>query len=237
LDPQELVRGQLESPHATIVRTWNARDTLTLFFFSSFDIGRANGAPTLGWEDTIAFLSLPLFLVVSQYVSMQLMQPKTDDPAQQQSNLILKLLPLMIGWFSLNVPAALGIYWVTNNIITTATSVIIKNTMKAQPVSVAGGSGSSSRAAEPPTIFSPPREKPAGFGTSSSATAAKAIDAEVVPPKPKVEVEKKVAEPVVEEIAVEDPAPSAEAGEGANASEEGSKKKAGKTTRRKKRKN
>jgi YidC/Oxa1 family membrane protein insertase len=192
-----------------------------------------NGVPTLGWEDTIAFLSLPLFLVVSQFVSMQLMQPKTDDPAQQQSNLILKLLPLMIGWFSLNVPAALGIYWVTNNIITTATSVIIKNTMQAQPVAVAGGSGASSRAAEPPSIFAPPREKPAGFGS----TSAKAIDAEVVPPKPKVEAAKKAVEPVVEEITTEEVASSAETGEGTNASDESSTKKAGKSTRRKKRKN
>lgn len=193
----------------------------------------------LGWEDTIAFLSLPLFLVVSQFVSMQLMQPKSDDPAQQQSNLILKLLPLMIGWFSLNVPAALGIYWVTNNIITTATSLIIKNTMQVQPVSVGGGSASSSRAAEPPSIFAPPREKPAGFGatSTSSAASAKAIDAEVVTPKPKVEVEKKVVEPVVEEITVEDVSSPVEPGEGAGASDEGSKKKAGKSTRRKKRKN
>ena len=54
---------------------------------------------------------------------MELMQPKTQDPNQQQANVILKFLPLMIGWFSLNVPAALCIYWVANNIITTATTV------------------------------------------------------------------------------------------------------------------
>jgi YidC/Oxa1 family membrane protein insertase len=191
----------------------------------------------LGWEDTIAFLSLPLFLVVSQFVSMQLMQPKTDDPAQQQSNLILKLLPLMIGWFSLNVPAALCIYWVTNNIITTATSLIIKNTMQVQPISAGGGSAAaSSRAAEPPTIFAPPREKPAGFGTTSSAASAKAIDAEVVPTKPKAEVEKKEVE-ALEEIIAEEFDLAAEAGEGAGSRDEGSKKKSGKSTRRKKKKN
>jgi YidC/Oxa1 family membrane protein insertase len=177
-------------------------------------------------------------LVVSQFVSMQLMQPKTDDPAQQQSNLILKLLPLMIGWFSLNVPAALCIYWVTNNVITTATSLIIKNTMQVQPISAGGGSAAaSSRAAEPPTIFAPPREKPAGFGTTSTAASVKAIDAEVVPTNPKVEVEKKLVEADVEEITVEDVPSSAEAGDGSGSSDEGSKKKSGKSTRRKKRKN
>jgi YidC/Oxa1 family membrane protein insertase len=46
--------------------------------------------------------------------------PPSDDPAQQQTQQILKFLPLMIGWFALNVPAGLGIYWVFNNAITTS---------------------------------------------------------------------------------------------------------------------
>jgi hypothetical protein len=32
---------------------------------------------------------------------------------------ILKFLPLMIGWFALNVPAGLGVYWVVNNGLST----------------------------------------------------------------------------------------------------------------------
>eukprot|EP00429_Kryptoperidinium_foliaceum_P068025 CAMPEP_0176064096 /NCGR_PEP_ID=MMETSP0120_2-20121206/31968_1 /TAXON_ID=160619 /ORGANISM="Kryptoperidinium foliaceum, Strain CCMP 1326" /LENGTH=392 /DNA_ID=CAMNT_0017397669 /DNA_START=223 /DNA_END=1401 /DNA_ORIENTATION=- len=147
--------------------------------------GWTNGAPSLGWDDTIAFLILPVFLVVSQYVSMELMQPK-DGPAQ--GNAVLKVLPLMIGWFSLNVPAALCVYWVTNNIITTATSVLIRNSMKVETVS-AGGSATAS----PPStneIFAPPplREKPAGFSSPapspssdgvSPITSNNVIDAEI----------------------------------------------------------
>ncbi len=34
-----------------------------------------DGAPPLGWSDTAAYLVLPVLLVVSQYISMQLMQP------------------------------------------------------------------------------------------------------------------------------------------------------------------
>ncbi|CAM9700602.1 unnamed protein product, partial [Ectocarpus sp. 8 AP-2014] len=33
----------------------------------------------------------------------------------------------MIGWFSLSVPSALGLYWILNNFISTATSVFIRN--------------------------------------------------------------------------------------------------------------
>ena len=131
---------------------------------------RSNGVPSLGWDDTVAFLILPVLLVVSQYVSMQLMQPKTDDPAQQQSNAILKILPIMIGWFSLNVPAALCVYWFTNNIITTAISIFIKNSMKVEPAVTPGGGSSAATMSPPePTIFAPPREKPAGFASPSSA--------------------------------------------------------------------
>lgn len=123
---------------------------------------RVDGAPSLGWDDTLAFLILPVFLVISQFVSMELMQPKTTDPAQQQSNVILKILPFMIGWFSLNVPAALSVYWVTNNIVTTASSLWIRNTMKVEPAKTGGGSATMNAPAQ--TIFAPPREKPSGFG-------------------------------------------------------------------------
>ena len=141
-----------------------------------------NNAPSLGWHDTLSFLILPVFLVISQFVSMELMQPK--DQAPNQSNAILKFLPLIIGWFSLNVPSALCLYWVTNNLVTTATTLIIKNNMKMEPAAASTSSAASADLKS--DIFAPPpmREKPAGF--SSPATGSDgvkritAIDAEVV---------------------------------------------------------
>lgn len=56
-----------------------------------------NGAPPIGWHDAAAYLVLPILLVVSQVVSQRIMSPPSDDPAQQQAQLILKILPLMIG--------------------------------------------------------------------------------------------------------------------------------------------
>jgi len=96
-----------------------------------------DGVPSLGWHDTIAFVSIPIFLTISQVISMNLMQPKTDDAQQSQANVILKVLPFMIGWFALNVPAALGIYWVVNNLVTTGTTLYIRNSMPV--VETAGG--------------------------------------------------------------------------------------------------
>lgn len=119
----------------------------------------------MGWENAIPFLILPVFLVISQFVSMELMQPKSADPQQQQANIILKALPLMIGWFSLNVPSALCIYWVVNNIVTTGTTLLIRNTMKTDVVVSASGAVS---APPPSSPFAPPpmRDRPAGFGST-----------------------------------------------------------------------
>lgn len=36
---------------------------------------------------------------------------QSQDPAQKQSQAILKFLPLMIGYFSLSVPSGLSLYW------------------------------------------------------------------------------------------------------------------------------
>jgi len=135
--------------------------------------GWENGVPTLGWEDTIAFLTIPVFLVISQFISQQLMQPKTQDAQQQEANAFLKFLPLLIGWFSLNVPSALGIYWVANNIFTTLLTLQIRGSIEAAK-STSGGGGVGTAVMEPPkttttyTPFEPERTpKPAGFGSSS----------------------------------------------------------------------
>jgi YidC/Oxa1 family membrane protein insertase len=150
--------------------------------------GWVDGVPPLGWEDTLAFLTLPVLLVVSQYISQALITPKTQDESQQQSNVILQFLPLMIGWFSLNVPAALGIYWVANNIITTAITLQVRGSFAAAaPSSISTAEKASSTAFRP----APVREKPAGFATPSSSstvskdevkpiTAAPVVDAEII---------------------------------------------------------
>ena len=112
-----------------------------------------DGAPKLGWADTLAYLILPVVLVASQYASSALLTPKTDDPAQAQSQQILKFLPLMIGWFSLSVPSGLGLYWLTNNVVTTVTTLGIRASVSTDDMVLS--SATTAVAVEP---------KPAGFG-------------------------------------------------------------------------
>jgi len=78
--------------------------------------------------------------IASQYASMKIISPpqsKDADPAQQQTQAILKFLPVMIGWFSLNVPAGLTLYWFVNNILSTTQQLYLKSTTQ-----VRGGCGS-----------------------------------------------------------------------------------------------
>jgi YidC/Oxa1 family membrane protein insertase len=42
----------------------------------------------------------------------------------------------MLAYFSLSVPAGLGVYWITNNILSTATTAGIKEYFKRNPVKV-----------------------------------------------------------------------------------------------------
>ena len=127
-----------------------------------------DGAPPIGWHDALSYLVLPVLLVISQFVSQKIMQPesaKSADPAQQQSQAILKFLPLMIGYFSLNVPAGLTLYWFFNNIVTTAQTVYLRKTTKPiVSVSSAGSGASDSVASSQPVRveYVPKRERRSG---------------------------------------------------------------------------
>lgn len=87
-----------------------------------------DGAPPIGWHDALCYLVLPVALVATQYYTTKLLQPPTQDPQQQQANNFLKFMPLLIGWFSLNVPSGLGVYWVTNNLLSTLQTMYIRST-------------------------------------------------------------------------------------------------------------
>lgn len=94
-----------------------------------------DGHPPLGWSATLAYLVLPVLLIVSQYISMQIMQPsQANDPNQKSTQAILKFLPLMIGYFSLSVPSGLSLYWLTNNILSTGQQVWLRKLGGAKPV-------------------------------------------------------------------------------------------------------
>lgn len=94
-----------------------------------------SGEPILGWHDTLAFLSLPLILYVSQTISQKVLQPPKDPnkvltEQEQFSQGLVNYLPIIVSFFSINVPAGLALYWVVNNLLTTLVTVAVKSQFK-----------------------------------------------------------------------------------------------------------
>lgn len=93
------------------------------------------GVPELGWSDTLAFLSLPVILYASQSFSSKVMAAPKDPlkvltEQEQISQSLVNNLPFVIAFFSLNVPSGLAVYWIINNILTTAVTLVVKNQFK-----------------------------------------------------------------------------------------------------------
>lgn len=75
------------------------------------------GAPPIGWGPALAYLVLPVLLVVSQLYMQKLMTPQSSDPQQASMQSIMKFMPLMFGYFALIVPSGLTLYWFTSNLL------------------------------------------------------------------------------------------------------------------------
>jgi YidC/Oxa1 family membrane protein insertase len=99
------------------------------------------GEPILGWGNTLAFLSLPLILFVSQSLSGKILQPPKDPnkkltEQEEFSAGLVANLPFVVSFFSLGVPAGLAVYWVVNNLLTTLVTVGVKSWIKNEPLSM-----------------------------------------------------------------------------------------------------
>jgi YidC/Oxa1 family membrane protein insertase len=79
-----------------------------------------NGAPPIGWPNAIAYLILPILLVVSQLMTQRMMTPVSTDPQQRTMSQMMMFMPFMFGYFSLIVPSGLTLYWFTSNILSIA---------------------------------------------------------------------------------------------------------------------
>ena len=71
-----------------------------------------------------AYLVFPLLAAITTFVQSKMLQmppsatPTEQEQQQQQMQRTMVLIsPLMIGWFALNVPAGLGLYWFVGNCV------------------------------------------------------------------------------------------------------------------------
>ena len=67
-----------------------------------------------------AYLVLPILLVVTQFVMQKWMTPSTPDTGGQAAGMTKQvglMMTFMFGFFTLQVPAGLTLYWVTSNLL------------------------------------------------------------------------------------------------------------------------
>jgi YidC/Oxa1 family membrane protein insertase len=70
----------------------------------------------LGLRDP--YYILPILVVVTTWIQSKVMTPPSADPqAAQMSQSMAITMPLMIGWFSLQVASGLSIYWIVGNVL------------------------------------------------------------------------------------------------------------------------
>lgn len=100
-------------------------------YFNSGDYGKL-----------IAYMILPIFLMVSQFVMQRWMTPTPaatpDNPQANMMKQMTSMMTLMFGYFALTVPSGLTLYWVTSNILQLFQQMVI--TGQRPPIPGLGGS-------------------------------------------------------------------------------------------------
>ncbi|KAL3135144.1 hypothetical protein ABBQ32_008079 [Trebouxia sp. C0010 RCD-2024] len=87
-----------------------------------------DGHPPIGWEGAARYLVLPVLLVAAQFASTAIISPPVDpnDENAQRTKNILAFLPLMIGYFALQVPSGLSLYYFSNTVVTSAQQIWLR---------------------------------------------------------------------------------------------------------------
>jgi len=90
----------------------------------------AANEPPIGWDQASRYLVLPVLLVIAQFISTAIITPPKTEEEKKDENptvkLLVKALPLMIGWFSLNLPSGLGLYYLSNTVLSTGQQVWLR---------------------------------------------------------------------------------------------------------------
>ncbi len=89
-------------------------------YYNSFEVGPINLMENPGFSPIYNAL-IPLLVFLSSFFSTKLVRKFTYNPNGAQADASMKFMdwtmPLMILWFSFQVPALIGVYWIFQNII------------------------------------------------------------------------------------------------------------------------
>jgi YidC/Oxa1 family membrane protein insertase len=85
--------------------------------------------PSIGWGPALAYLVLPVLTVVTQLVVQNMTTPTNADPQQKSMNQMMMFMPFMFGFFALQVPSGLALYWVVTNLFSMLQQYYVNHTV------------------------------------------------------------------------------------------------------------
>jgi YidC/Oxa1 family membrane protein insertase len=135
------------------------------------------------WGTLVAYLILPILLMISQFVMQKWMTPAMPQPTGDSNNptagmtkQLTYMMTFMFGFFTLQVPAGLTLYWVTSNLLQMLQQWAITNNRlglgnSAPKLTVATATAGSSGSSAVPTALPEPKA-----ADSNGAAGAKTGD-------------------------------------------------------------
>ncbi|MGC8878909.1 MAG: YidC/Oxa1 family membrane protein insertase [Anaerolineae bacterium] len=92
-----------------------------------------------GWLHAAALLVLPILTVVTQIIVQKMSTPQSSDQQQAMMSQMMMFMPIMFGFFALQVPQGLVLYWVTSNLFTLVQQYFINKQSEAAKIGKEGG--------------------------------------------------------------------------------------------------
>lgn len=153
----------------------------------------------LGWMATkwqggeilslIAYLVLPVLLIITQFVMQKWMTPTPmgDDSQAKMSQNMSLIMTFMFGFFTLQVPAGLTLYWVTSNLLQMGQQwAVTRYFVKSSPAAAAAGGGAvvvdSKATKTAPASNGAAASKSSNSGSTQAAAAGAAAPAKTSKP-------------------------------------------------------
>ncbi len=159
-------------------------------FFWIPDLGFPTVVAGMGWVmeffragrygELLAYLILPALLMVTQFIMQKYMSPTPvgDDTQAKTTQQISLVMTFMFGFFTLQVPAGLTLYWVTSNLLQMGQQWwMMSRTTLLAPAPVAatnGATGSASKATVDGAVVGSKGAGSKGASKSSAVATTKA---------------------------------------------------------------
>ena len=114
---QKLYREAGVNPLAGCLPMLVQMPILMAIFYALKDATYEGGNPSFLWLPSLSeadpYYILPVLSALSTYLTSR----QTTDESNQQMKMMMYVMPLFIGWMSMNFAAGLVIYWITMNLV------------------------------------------------------------------------------------------------------------------------